>query len=225
MNSLLQGRPGEPPAATYLHALGRWLVRPLVRTSVQPNQITTVRLLTGLIAAVLFGIGSAECTFWGGVFYLVSSVLDRADGELARIANRKSFFGHKYDLASDAICHVAAFIGIGVGLRDGPAGVWSIALGVSAGLGLGMIFTVIALIEHLTKSTAPVLPGKFGIDPDDGLILISPIAWLGATALWWLTAAASIGAPLFAVWLVWSERKILFYHPPTPPADGSTHPS
>lgn len=207
---ILNGRPGEPPPSTYVHALARWLIRPLVHTSVQPNQITTVRLLTGFLAAGMFAVGEAKWNLWGGLMFILSAVLDRADDELARIANRKSRAGHIYDLASDAICNAAAFVGIGIGLRQGPAGAWAVALGLSAGLGIGLIFVLIALVENAKKDGQAVFNGRAGIDPDDGLLLLGPIAWFGVTPLWWLLVAASAGAPAFAAWTAWNERKVLF---------------
>ena len=220
-NGILTGREGEPPPSTYIHAVARWMIRPLVKTSVQPNQITTVRLITGFIAAGMLGVGTPYWNFWGGVMFIVSSVLDRADGELARIANRKSRAGHIYDLASDAICNAAAFIGIGVAFRHQSS--WAIALGLSAGLGIGAIFGLIAMIENVRKDGQQVFSGKAGIDPDDGLLLLGPLAWLGPTVLWWLLVAASVGAPAFALWTAWSERALLSRKPPTKEERNENH--
>lgn len=45
-----------------------------------------------------------------------------------------------------------------------------------------------------------------GVDPDDVLFLLGPIAWLGAMAA--LLIAASIGAPLFlTAALRWASRR------------------
>ncbi len=206
---ILSGRAGEPPPATYIHAIARWMIRPLVNTSVQPNQITTVRLMTGFIAAAFFAMGTAQGNLWGGIVFVFSSVLDRADGELARIANRRSRAGHIYDLVSDAVCNAAAFVGIGIGFRHDGAGTWAVVLGLSAGLGIGAIFGLIAMIENARKDGQQVFNGRAGIDPDDGLLLLGPLAWAGSTVLWWLLVAASVGAPLFALWTAWSERAVL----------------
>ena len=48
---------------------------------------------------------------------LVSLLLDRADGELARQTGRSSLGGYRYDLVCDCIGNIVAFIGLGIGLR------------------------------------------------------------------------------------------------------------
>ncbi len=83
-----------PPPKTYAHHVGRWLILPLVNTSVTPNHLTTLRLLTGIAAAAAFAMGDYFWTVWGGALYAVSALLDRADGELARLSDKMSSWGH-----------------------------------------------------------------------------------------------------------------------------------
>ena len=66
-----------------MHAVARWCILPLVKTSIMPNHITHLRLLTGIGAAVAFGVGNYFCSAWGGAIFFISAMLDRADGELA----------------------------------------------------------------------------------------------------------------------------------------------
>ncbi len=54
-----------PPPKTYVHYVGRWLIRPLVNTPVTPNHLTTLRLLTGIAAAVAFAMGDYFWTVGG----------------------------------------------------------------------------------------------------------------------------------------------------------------
>src|SRR3954466_763287 len=66
------------------------LVRPAVRavaahTSLTPNHVTTLRLATGLAASMMFAQGIyGWVAIIGGCIFLLSMLLDRADGELAR---------------------------------------------------------------------------------------------------------------------------------------------
>ena len=80
---------------TWIHQFARQLVQPLVNTPVTPNHLTTGRLLFGLSAAVCFCFDE---TFWnvmGALAFVISMVLDRADGELARLSGKSSRFGAK----------------------------------------------------------------------------------------------------------------------------------
>ena len=77
--------------------------RPLLGTPVTPNQLTTVRLVTGLLACALFAVGDRTFDIWGGVIWVVSAFLDRADGELARIGGKTTSWGHAYDYACDTL--------------------------------------------------------------------------------------------------------------------------
>lgn len=183
---------------------------PLVRTSVTPNHLTTLRLITAIMAAAAFAVGTSRWFFIGGLIFILSAFIDNADGELARVSGRTSPGGHTYDTVCDALANMLAFIGIGVGLRHGLVGSWTIALGLIAGIAIGGIFWMIARIEQARKDSRPVFPSRAGFDPDDGMFLLGPMAWLGTKALWPLLVAAAIGAPLFALWTAYRDREALF---------------
>ena len=68
---------------TIIHRIVRPAVRRVALTGVTPNQITTLRLLGGIAAALAFA-GPAPWPAIGGGIFLFSMLLDRADGELAR---------------------------------------------------------------------------------------------------------------------------------------------
>src|SRR5215475_4413839 len=114
---------------TWVHRLVRPMVRLLARTSISPNQVTTARLCFGLAAAVVAGIGPDPWLAIGAGLFLVSFLLDRADGALARLTNKSSPAGHRYDALADSACNGAIFLGIGLALRDDPLGWWMAALG------------------------------------------------------------------------------------------------
>jgi archaetidylinositol phosphate synthase len=115
---------------TWTHAMARFLVRPLVGTGVRPNHITTLRLLTGMFACGLLALGTRSGDIWGGVWWVVSAFLDRADGELARIGDMQSRAGHLYDFYCDVLINSLFFLGVGIGQRHSFLGPWSILLGV-----------------------------------------------------------------------------------------------
>lgn len=199
-----------PPPRTWAHALARWMILPLVNTSVTPNQITTVRLITGIVAAGMFAVGSQTYTVLGGWMFMFSALIDRADGELARLSGRTSPGGHAYDFKCDAVSSSLVFLGIGIGLRFGSIGWGSGLLGLIAAGSVGGIYWIVTRIEGAKRDGKPVFTGVGRFDPDDALFLLGPIAWMGDLGLWPLLISAAIGAPIFAGWAVYRDRRFLF---------------
>ena len=104
---------------TWLHRIVRPPVGLLARTPVTPNHLTAGRLITGLTAAGCFAIATPALVYAGAVCFVVSMLLDRADGELARQTGAFSAFGHRFDLITDALSNSLVFVGIGLGAREG----------------------------------------------------------------------------------------------------------
>ncbi len=191
---------------TWIHRMTRVAVRPLVDTSVTPNQITSVRLAAGIAAAAAFAVGDDNVRHWGAGIFLISLVLDRADGELARLSGKTSAWGHKYDLVSDSMCNALAFIGLGVGLRDGAFGAWSVLGGFAAGLSISLILWLVLELEDSYGERAGELPSAAGFDADDAMLVVPLAVWIGLAQ--GLLVAAAVGAPVFAcVLFLWFRRR------------------
>ncbi len=176
--------------------LARWLVRPLVRTPVHPNHVTTLGLLIGLAGAVFFARGGASMHV-GAVFFVLAAFIDHADGELARLSGKTSRFGHYYDRVCAATSYVLGFVGMGIGLRHGALGVWSVPIGIVAGLSISSIFALRNEIERRAGKAAIKQRSLFGFEIEDMLYIFAPLTWLG-----WLAPAlalTAVGAPVFAM--------------------------
>ena len=189
---------------SWTHKIARICVLPLINTSISPNHITVIRLITGLLACAAF---ASKLNIIGGIFWLISTFLDRADGELARISGKTTEWGHKFDYYCDTFITAVFFISIGINLRDNLSGYWSISLGICAAL--GVIFTEVyaEIIDQKKQSTGEkAYPSIMGFDFDDILYLFAPIVWLN----WHLPflIGASIGAPAFAIFTWYSSKKI-----------------
>lgn len=188
---------------TWLHRSVRASVRPLINTPVSPNHITTVRLGMGLLSAGLFAVGGTPWQYYAAAGFVLSMLLDRADGELARVSGKSSPWGHKYDLVSDALCNALTFVGIGIGLRNGAFGWMGLPMGVIAGVAVVCILWWITRIEALQGQRAAEINVTRHLDPDDAIVVI-PVAAV-FNGLEPLLAAAAIGAPAFA-WLAYRYR-------------------
>lgn len=180
---------------SWTHLLARAATRPLLGTPVRPNHITTLRLLTGIAACAALAWGSRAGMVWGGWLWLVSTFLDRADGELARLGNLRSAAGHRYDCLADNTISALLFVAIGVGLRHSRLGFWAPPLGLLAAAGLVAINHAAEKLEQDGPPGTKVLHRAWGFDPDDAYYLMSPFAWLG-----WLVpillAAALVTPPI-----------------------------
>lgn len=185
---------------TTIHHIVRPAVRWIAPTGVTPNQLTSLRLITGLAAAVSFALGKVVWLDIGGAIFLLSMLLDRADGELARQTGRTSLAGYRYDLISDGIASTAAFIGLGYGL-SGSLGSGAILLGLAAGAGTGGLFWQINVLTLASPRSYAFWRGRIVVDPDDAMIFVPVLIWCGAARLELIAAAAVTPAAVLCLGL------------------------
>jgi phosphatidylglycerophosphate synthase len=177
------------------------LVRPAVRavaahTGLTPNHVTTLRLATGLTASMIFAQGTyGWAAIIGGCIFLLSMLLDRADGELARHTNQMSVAGHRYDLVSDCMVGISTFIGIGIGVGH-TAGLNALWLGALAGLGIGVLFLELDVLK-IASARGYDLFGRIRVDPDDAVIVVPVLVWCDLAAP--MLIAAALVTPLAAL--------------------------
>ncbi|EYF08406.1 CDP-alcohol phosphatidyltransferase family protein [Chondromyces apiculatus] len=98
----------EDPVNLHIHRpLQLLLARPLVRTSITPNQVTLLSLLAGLGSAACIVVGTQASLIGGAVLLFSSAILDGVDGMIARLKKTSSEAGHAIDGASDYAVNVA----------------------------------------------------------------------------------------------------------------------
>lgn len=78
----------------------RWIAQSLKETNVTPIHITLLFGIVGLLACYFI---LAYQFIWAGVFLILKSILDAADGELARIKATPSYTGRYLDSIFDII--------------------------------------------------------------------------------------------------------------------------
>lgn len=179
---------------TIIHRIVRPAVRLAAPSGVTPNQLTTLRLASGLAAAACFAVGTPGWMAAGGLVFLLSMLLDRADGELARQTGRMSVAGYRYDLAADGIASVATFAGLGLGLAAAHAPApW---LGLLAGAGIGVLFLELNVFGLASVRGAELAAGVT-VDPDDAMIFVPILVWCGLA--WPMVIAAAVITPLAAL--------------------------
>jgi len=190
--------------------LARRLVTPLKDSRATPNHLTTVRLAFGLAAAAAFLPGTYGWTNIGALLLILSNFLDHTDGELARISGKTSRIGHIYDLASDALVTILLFLAIGVGVGAKVGSVLQMTpaiLGLVAGSTIALIFYLRMRIEAMAGKAASKQGSLAGFETEDVLYLLPLVTVFNGLTPFLI--AASIGAPLFAVWVVIDYRRVL----------------
>ena len=189
--------------------LARRLVTPLAASRVTPNHLTTVRLAIGLAGAAAFTPGTYGWSNVAALLVILSNFMDHTDGELARLSGKTSRVGHIYDLASDAAVTILLFVSMGIGIAassDNLLGMPPPVLGAVAGAAVALIFYLRMRIEEMAGKAATRQASLGGFETEDVLYLL-PLITLCNGVMPFLIAA-SIGAPVFAAWVVIDYRRV-----------------
>ena len=94
----------------YGRPVARIIARSLKETTFTPIDVTIWFILSGLIAITCMLLGY----YWFAAFFLVfKSILDAADGELARVKKTPSHTGRYLDSVADIILNFLIFIALG----------------------------------------------------------------------------------------------------------------
>lgn len=83
-----------------------------------PNLVSSIAMLFGVAAGVMFGFGTYQFLVYGAVLYFLCNVFDCADGQIARLKHNGTKVGRIVDGFIDYIVSTAVFIGIGIGLSS-----------------------------------------------------------------------------------------------------------
>jgi phosphatidylglycerophosphate synthase len=93
----------------YGRPIAKVIATSLKNTSFTPIDVTIGFIISGVIGIICILYHS----FWAGAFFLIlKSILDAADGELARIKKTPSYTGRYFDSVADIILNLLIFIAI-----------------------------------------------------------------------------------------------------------------
>lgn len=117
----------DPFNRYYRYPIARWIVRALMSTPVTPNQVTLVQPLFAALAGYLVTFDDPRYLVAGALVFEFRSILDCADGALARAKKLVSPSGHAIDAMADWLGVVFLYTGIFWHFRLHPpsAGPWS----------------------------------------------------------------------------------------------------
>lgn len=187
--------------------------RRLASRGMSPNQMTFVSMLVGLAAAPFFLWSTPELQVIGGLLFVLHSVLDGCDGELARLNYHESRFGGLFDFLSDNLVHVAIFACMAFGWSAHVSADWPLFFGAGAVLGTAGSAAVIYWLTLRKSSEAGPLYTSVSAGPSQGLTkllddlsrrdFIYLVFGLSVFAkAHWFLALAGVGAPVFLVLVV-----------------------
>ena len=147
--------------------LGLRVVQLLASTPVSPDHLTVACMLLGLVAGHLFFYRSAALNALGLALFLLSDVLDSADGQLARLRGSSTRFGAVLDGISDNVrffnlyLHLLARVLLTGG---GPPALW-IGLALAAGASQALQASI---VDYLKQVFTFVTRGQARLDlPED----------------------------------------------------------
>jgi phosphatidylglycerophosphate synthase len=108
------------------------VTRRLARTRMTPNAMTAVSVGVGLIGAGFLASGDASFQFVGALLFLLHSILDGCDGELARLKFQESRLGGILDFWGDNVVHCAVFACLAAGWTRNTGDPRPLVLGATA---------------------------------------------------------------------------------------------
>ncbi len=187
--------------------------RRLAQTRITPNAMTIVCLALGLAAAACFASPAQPWQIAGGILFLLHSILDGCDGELARLKFQESRLGGVLDFWADNIVHVAVFSAFAVAWSTAIDEPWPLFLGAMAVTGTLLCAGFIYMYAMRPRSSGgPVLttvsPTKQSrlaevldaLARRDFIYFVMVLALFGKA--YWFLAPASVGTLGFFVALV-----------------------
>lgn len=182
--------------------------RRLAATSITPNAMTLFSVGVGLLSAPFFLSSMPAYQLTGALLFLLHSVLDGCDGELARLKFQESRWGGILDFWGDNVVHVAVFMCMGIGWSMAIQATWPLLLGGTAVA--GTLLSAGFVYWHTMRE--PAKPGPLftsvsksgrswlsqmadALARRDFIYLVVLLSAVGKAN--WFLVLAGIGAPIF----------------------------
>ena len=217
------GREGDSPIVRMIdRRISQALTKRLMYTTITPNQITLASATLGLCGAFLLAQPSHLWQLFGSLLFLLSTITDGCDGEIARLTFQESAFGAKLDVTMDNVVHFFLFPAIALGLYRYQHDPLYLVLGALAlgGVLLSMVVFLPYVLRQSYVDSARTRLHKSLASRDFAYFL--PILAL-LDKLHWFLWATVVGTYLFAAaWIIiaWRERQRQPGQPDKEPSSG-----
>ncbi len=193
------------------------VTRRLMNERITPNQMTWISTGVGLLGACCFLFSGRGFAIAGAVLFLVHSILDGCDGELARLRHQESRAGGLLDFWSDNVVHVAVFLALGAGWSREAASFLPLVIAGLAVFGTVFAAAWVHATTLVSRDQGPPGPLYVSVAPNAAasravrladvlsrrdfiwlVLLLAIVGWIRV-----FLVLAAVGAPLYAALLVW----------------------
>lgn len=195
------------------------ITRRLINTSITPNQMSLISIGIGLIGGYFLSFPKISLQVLGSFLFLWHSILDGCDGEIARLKYMESRWGGLLDFWGDNVVHSAVFLGIGLAWKETTGSgiaLWCSGFAIVGGLlSAGLVY---AMTMRSKKDDGPLYTSISSkvkksrgekiadyLSRRDFIYLVLLLAILGKVH--WFLVLAALGAPLFFLFVMWSNFK------------------
>ena len=186
----MPGSSFEGPVSRYVNRpFSRLLARNLASTPVTPNQVSVAAFLIALGALASFMI---DQIILAGILIQTSSIVDGADGDLARLQKRESRFGAVFDAALDryADAAIAGGMALWAWSHGGVDGELAFSAGLAALTGFLLVSYSRARMEQ--EGFGYLLGGPALLASRDIRLLVAAVGSMLGQAYWTLLLLAGL---------------------------------
>ncbi len=137
----------------------------LLPVKIHPNVITILSFPFAILAGFYFFNNQL---IYGAIFFLISYILDTADGALARLTNTESRFGQRLDFYVDILGNIFMYFGLWYS-QFYLYGQWLIGGGIIAAHYFVMVFGYIFIKNRTYKTIFPNISSYYSA-ADEGIL-------------------------------------------------------
>jgi len=154
----------------FFHPLGYFFARQALKTGLTPDQVTYLSMVFGIAGGLM--LASWKTAWWGFAALIFCSVLDSADGQLARMRGGGSLIGRILDGLTGYFMFVASYAGLAIlyVAQPGSRG-WGYILAV--GVAGGLFSAVQSSLYDFYRTQFAAMSRRRQINPDSGAPALS----------------------------------------------------
>lgn len=200
------GRPGDGWFTRLVdRRFSQAITRILIPTGVSPNHVTLSSIAIGILGGWCFAQGTPTAAIAGALFFLLSTIIDGCDGEIARLTFRESPLGARLDILGDNLVHLFLFGGIATGLYRQRADPAIAALGMA--LVVGVLFAMATVYACVVRRDPnPAQQKLFEAFASREFAYLLVVLTLAGRLDWFLWLSA-VGTYLFSIGLMLLGRR------------------